>query len=710
MRADIQWRAGQVAIEPQSHDEIVTAIQALAPNHGSHHLIIQFDGPVGAQLREQLRAEGLMLLDYVGDNAYFAALSTPIANAAVLASHPELKCVHRLDEQQKVHPDLAPGQVPTWAIVPPRQTPTGADIPDKTEPDLGTVVAVYVKLHADVALEPEGVRICRQHGAMIRSLLQTIGGLVVELPLSNVPALAAEDAIEWLEPPLPKMSPVNSENRALVGANVAQAPPYNLTGAGVNVLLYDAGTALASHVDFGGRLSIRDSSPLQDHSTHVAGTIGGSGAASGGANRGMAPGVHIESYGFEQAGGLAQGFLYTDPGDLEADYGDAIAAHGASLANNSIGSNVAGNGFPCTWEGDYGLTSSVIDSIARGSLGPSLPIIWAAGNERAGAARCGANYGTLAPPASSKNAICVGAVNSNDDSMTSFSSWGPTDDGRLKPDICAPGCQVGGDNGVTSCSAANNTAYDVMCGTSMATPTVTGISALLLQDFRSHYPTRPDFRNATLKAVLAQTAVDLGNPGPDFQFGYGSVRVVPAIELLRSGAFVEGSLLQGGVYQAVIQMNPGETTLKATLAWDDPPAAPNVVTNLVNDLERGVYAPAGGVHFPWTLDPTNPAAPAVQAQADHLNNVEQVVINLPTPGLSRRGYRLQPSTGAADVLAVCISAFGCMLEQGEHCDGPIAIHLPGYGNRPSRRLRSKHERGFHPNGRRPHCFQYQPAG
>ena len=49
-------------------------------------------------------------------------------------------------------------------------------------------------------------------------------------------------------------------------------------------------------------------------------------------------------------------------------------------------------------------------------------------------------------------------------------------------------------------------------------------------------------------------------------------------------------------------MNPGETTLKATLAWDDPPAAPNVVTNLVNDLELRVYDPAGGVHFPWTLD------------------------------------------------------------------------------------------------------------
>src|SRR4030095_10123387 len=95
---------------------------------------------------------------------------------------------------------------------------------------------------------------------------------------------------------------VNDSNRALVQANALQAAPYNLTGAGVKVLVYDGGTARASHQDFGGRLTVRDSSGLIDHATHVSATIGGSGAASGGTFKGMAPGVTIESYGFQYDG------------------------------------------------------------------------------------------------------------------------------------------------------------------------------------------------------------------------------------------------------------------------------------------------------------------------------------------------------------------------------------------------------------------------
>lgn len=598
-------------------------------------MLVKLDGPATRALAAQLASDGLTLLDYVGDGAYFAALEATGANAERLANSPAVKNVVAISSTWKLHPDLTADRIPAWAVVARNGDTAKVGAIEKTEAGAGLTVAAYVKLHPDVRLEVDGVQACRRHGATIRSYLETINGLVVEMPLANVAALAEEDIVEWIEPPLPRMGPANSGNRARVGANIAQDPPYGLTGAGVTAMVYDSGTARASHVDFGGRVSIRDGAPVYDHSTHVAGTLGGSGAASGGTNRGMAPGVQIESYGFQQPGGSAPGFLYTDPGDLEADYGDAINAHGASLANNSIGTNVAVNGFPCEWEGNYGLTSAVIDAIARGSLGTSLPIVWSAGNERKPPSRCGAFYGTIAPPAGSKNALCVGAVNSNDDAMTNFSGWGPTADGRLKPDLCAPGCEVGGDNGVTSTSASSNTAYSVYCGTSMAAPTVTGISALVLEDYRAHYPERPDFRSATLKAVLAHTAVDLGPLGPDYQFGYGSVRVVPAIEQLRSGYFVEGSLEQGAVYQANVTVNAGETTVKVTLAWDDAPAAPNVVTTLVNDLELRVHDPAGGVHFPWTLDAAIPAAPAIRVQADHVNNVEQVVIDGATPGVYR---------------------------------------------------------------------------
>ena len=186
-----------------------------------------------------------------------------------------------------------------------------------------------------------------------------------------------------------------------------QDPPYNLDGDGVVVMVYDGGYGYSAHGDFGGRHTVRDSSGLSNHATHVAGTIGGDGSGSGGQYAGMAPAVTIESYGFEQEGGLHEGFLYTDPGDLEADYGDAINQYGAVIANNSIGTNTASNGFPCEWTGDYGVTSSVIDSVVRGALGGDIRIMWANGNERQ-TSRCGELFYTTAPPACAKNHITVG--------------------------------------------------------------------------------------------------------------------------------------------------------------------------------------------------------------------------------------------------------------------------------------------------------------
>ena len=629
----IHWRSGAETLPTADSITVAGQLAHLAQSRDmrdAERVVVQFARPVSAAERNALRGAGLELLSYVGDNAYFAKVNRATYDAGAAGQVAALQAAAPIEIHWKLHPTLDAGAIMPWAIAPEGETPPQHEYAAAAQPvSDDPTVAFCVLFHADVDLMTLGAQTTLLHGAQIRSVVKSVNGLVIELPWSAWPALAAEPIVQYIEPPLPLFSPLNNSNRERTGAAIAQQPPYDLDGSGVSVMVYDGGTVSTTHPDLAGRVNVRDSDGLGDHPTHVAGTIGGDGTLSGGYYAGMAPAVTIESYGFEQEGGLSEGFLYSDPGDLEADYTDAINNWGADLANNSIGTNTAPNGFPCDWTGDYGVTSALIDAIARGSLGQPFRIVWANGNERS-TDRCGSTYATTAPPAGAKNHIAVGALNSNDDSVTSFTSWGPVDDGRLKPDIAAPGCQSDDDQGVTSTSSYGD--YNTKCGTSMACPTVTGLASLLLQDYRAQFPNRPDFRNSTLKALLAHTAADIEGPGPDFKTGYGSVRIVRAIDQMRAEAFYESEIEQSRVHRSVIFVNPGDDELRVTLAWDDFAGTPNVVFALVNDLDLRVIDPAGGVHYPWTLSIVNPEAPAVQTLPNHVDNLEQVVIAAPLPG------------------------------------------------------------------------------
>ncbi len=563
----IEWKNPAVPVKAAGSPQAVLA------NPAPRHVVLQFAAPLAPGVRQQLEQDGVALLAYLGSNAYFASLSgnDKAADAAAAAG---LAAAQEIDPAQKMHPRVAAGDWPEHALASlPAVVLGGSE--EKGAPEVETA-AVYVVFHGDVDPLKEGADAVARHGGLMKDVIASVNAAVVWVPAANAAALAAEDCVQWIEPVLPKMGPVNNSNRVVTQADDAQAAPYNLTGTGVNVLVYDGGTARGTHVDFGGRLNVRDTSGLSDHATHVAGTVGGSGAASGGTYRGMAPGVTIQSFGFEDDGTGA--FLYTNPGDIEADYNAAVNLYGAVISNNSIGTNTAQNGFPCEWEGDYGVTDTVIDAIVRGSLGAPMRVVWANGNER-GNGSCGTTYHTTAPPACATNHITVGALNSNDDTMTGFSSWGPTDDGRLKPDISGPGCQGNDDGGVTSCNSTGDTDYTTMCGTSMAAPTVTGLCALILQDYKVQYPAAPLPRNSTLKTLLAHNAVDLGNTGPDYQYGYGSVRVTDTIDFMRGGSFREDTLDQGEVFIYSVSVGAGASELKVTLAWDDAPGAVNTIPN-----------------------------------------------------------------------------------------------------------------------------------
>jgi hypothetical protein len=606
----IQWKSGSPSPTWGGADKVLA-------EQAGRHVVVQLTRVLTDAGRAELAGLGVTLLAPLGNaTSYFAVVDAGV-NVGAVAKSPWLAGAAAVRPEWKLSPMILGGDA--------------AQAHNTITPGADPVVAVYVLLHEDVAAADVAPALAAKHGGQVINAIQSLNGVVVHAPVSALGAIAAEDGVQWIEPAMPKLGELNAQNRVLTGTDTVNAAPYNLNGTGVRVLVFDGGTVRRTHLDFQNRVTLIDTATTSSHATHVAGTVGGGGVINP-ANRGMAPGVTILSAGVNTGG--VSGWLYSNPVDIEADYTVAYT-QGAHLATNSIGTNTAPNGFDCKWEGDYSVTDSVIDRIVRGNSTATqnnpFRVIWAAGNER-GSGRCGTNFRTTAPPACGKNHIVVGSVDSNTDNTSSFSSWGPTDDGRMKPDISAPGCQTDGDAGVTSTTSTSDTSYGVNCGTSMATPTVAGITSLLLQDYRAQFPATADPRNSTLKALYAHSATDRGNAGPDFIYGYGSVRAPAAIDLMRTGNFREVPVSVGGDVHYTVQVASGTSELKLTLGWDDPSGTANVVPALVNDLDLEVYSPSRVRAYPWTLQPDNGNALAARTQRNTRDNLEQVDVDNPEAG------------------------------------------------------------------------------
>ncbi|MEI8244006.1 MAG: S8 family serine peptidase, partial [bacterium] len=251
-------------------------------------------------------------------------------------------------------------------------------------------------------------------------------------------------------------------------------------------------------------------------------------------------------------------------------------------------------------------------------------------------------FDTIGGDGTAKNILTVGAVNDAVSvgvrsvaaaTMSSFSCWGPADDGRIKPDV------VG--NGVNLCSSlgSGDTSYGWMSGTSMATPNVCG-SAVLLTDYYGVLFPGQYMRASTLKGLIIHTADDLGNAGPDYKYGWGLMNTKAAADLIKSHHDVPSGLhLMELSVDAVATCRTntfawdGTSPIRATLCWTDP-AGPvrsgldNTNRVLVNDLDLLIVGPAGQVYFPYVLALTNPAAAATTG-TNRVDNVEQVYIASP---------------------------------------------------------------------------------
>jgi hypothetical protein len=239
------------------------------------------------------------------------------------------------------------------------------------------------------------------------------------------------------------------------------------------------------------------------------------------------------------------------------------------------------------------------------------------------------NEGTAA----AKNVITVGRLNSPaaaySESRTSMAnpSYGPSRDGRIKPDVIATDFAV---------MPADNHTYGVSSGSSFSTPAVSGVAALLYQYFRNLNDGRnPD--GALIKAILMNSADYIDSQGPTFAGGYGGVNARRAAEIITGNQFVSGQIDSGRTETISIEIPQridGKTIVQAKimLYWHDVPGEPNASSALVNNLDLLVRK-SGTDFLPWVLDPSpeNVEQPATRG-IDDINNVEQVAIDNPAPG------------------------------------------------------------------------------
>jgi len=478
----------------------------------------------------------------------------------------------------------------------------------------------------------------------------------------------------------------------------------NLTGADIRLGIWDEAAVRCTHQELSGRVTQRDGAmSLSSHATHVAGTMIASGVKP--AAKGMSFAATLDAYDWD---------------DDDAEMA-AAAASGLCFSNHSY-SYIHGwyyNFFGdnrWAWFGDpaisptedytfgfYDETAALWDNIAFNA--PHYLIVRAAGNDRSDTGPAPGTehwvfengrwvlstatrdpdggitgYDTIGDAGVAKNILTIGAVNDivggytapGDVVMTSFSSWGPTDDGRIKPDLVANGTAL------YSCVATNNTAYASYSGTSMATPNTTGTLGLLLQHYLNVRRATP--RAATMKALVIHTANEAGtSPGPDYRFGWGLLNAVGAAQVITSNAanqaiIREEVLPQGGTFMATF-VATGTEPFKVTIAWTDPPGTPPPPSVdpptqiLVNDLDLRVERD-GTIYYPWVLDPSTPAAAATTGD-NNRDNVEQVLITTPTAGrytvtVSHKGT-LRYGTQAFSLIATgCASGdeHRCLLQAG----------------------------------------------
>lgn len=689
------WRAGSYDPASERLDlRAQTGVDALS----TRHAVIQFEPAALREGRRQLEQAGLTIVGYVPNNAYLVRLGAVPLDA--IAADPGVRAVDYLAAGLKIDPRLWPEQRGRLAahgdaagsdvdIVLLRghageSAPAIADAVRKVLPD-ARVLAVSQRRDA----EP-GVRVAVARGRLDALLAQA----------SRLDAVAAVEP--WMPTLLDNAGSVSTIQAnapgscAGIGTICGPAPIWaqGLLGSGQIVAVYDSGTtpwsAAFTTLDRGSgpstAITYADNPPplppatgarypdrkivaywLQPgdateydyysrHGTHVSGTVLGDLAGTFNGNTYLASTPEAPNH--ESADGMAPNaqLLMQDAGglDLNAIF---VADLAASLEQaHAGGAHIHNDSWSSATRGNYVDLDAAADQVTWAA--EDLLVVVAAGNN-------GPNTLTTGSPGNAKNVLTVGALgHAGSVEVPWWSSRGPAADGRLKPDIAAPGTDIWSASATLYSSVPRYSAPAQLSGTSMAAPTISGAAALLRQYFSDgFYPrgrrTADDAYSpsgAVMKAVLLNGTNPVAAPAwPNADSGWGRAWLDGNLWFAQTASGGDDTrrlrilerpnaagLATGETHEYGIANLGGRAELRATLTWFDPPATPGVAAALVNDLDLELVAPDGRVYRGNALAA---GVSVPDGAADDLNTVEQIRLPLPLPGAYRLRIRASAVPG-----------------------------------------------------------------
>lgn len=424
---------------------------------------------------------------------------------------------------------------------------------------------------------------------------------------------------------------------------VAGSTGYNLDGNGIQMGIWDGGHIFAAHDEFTGgpnyfgpsvNIEISDAATADiwsSHPTSVASIVVAKGL------------IHNDNY---EVTGIAPGLDKIYSYDWENDVFEIFeqlqlnANSDFILSNHSYGYPLTDENnepIPSEYIGDYSKWSALLDEIAY--IYPTYLHVLAAGNDgrKSYPDQQVLGLDQLTGSTSAKNVLTVGSFSMDDNGSnkgaTEFSSAGPTNDFRIKPEVCGPGENLGAAAWAQDEPTATDR-YRPSSGTSFASPAAAAGVALLQQLHKRIF--NEYIEGAAIKALLCHTADDITNwngqdiTGPDVKTGYGAINLEKAAILIEKDeketlTIHNFELDQGETETLYFQTTAVGELLTATVSWYDPPAAFYATNTLINDLDLRITQ-ENTTYLPWKLPDGAQQAVAVLGD-NYRDNLEKVVVS-----------------------------------------------------------------------------------